>query len=110
PGDLTVYSAATGGTYALDGALFSYDPATFTATWGFTGPLGPDKLRLVLASGAGAVRSATDGQALDGEWADGTASFASGDGQPGGDFSYAFNTLPGGVTQSGAGNVTRLVV
>src|SRR5207253_1423051 len=106
PGDLTVFSAASGGSYALSAAQFSYDPATFTATWAFAAPLGADKLRLVLASGAGAVRSATDGQPLDGEWADGTASFNSGNGQPGGDFAFAFHALPGDVTQSGAVNVT----
>ncbi len=86
---------------------FSYDPATFTATWtldlaaqpdGSIG-IGADRLLIDLED----TVTDTNGTALDGEWANplglpGTGdSFPSGDGAPGGDFLFRFDVLPGNV-------------
>ena len=43
-----------------------------------------------------------DGNALDGEWNDGLTIGNSGDGTPGGDFSFRFNVLPGDADLDGA--------
>jgi hypothetical protein len=75
------------------------------ATWTLSTPLGADKIRLVLDD---SVTDAT-GQALDGEWIDGTAVMPSGNGTPGSDFSFRFNTLPGDGTQNGAVSITDIV-
>jgi hypothetical protein len=89
-------------SYAFSG--FSYNSATHTAVWTLTSPIGDDKLHIDLKStGPSAVTSA-HGDALDGEWHDGTSSFPSGDGTAGGDFNYHFNVLPGDANQSGVVN------
>ena len=106
--DLGVYGISTP-EYAMDPAGFSYPdpdgPAGLTATWKLTAavPLA-DKLLLVLSSD-----SVTDvaGNMLDGEWANGTDTYNSGDGAAGGDFAFRLNILPGDVNQSG-GRVTAL--
>ncbi len=87
---------------------FSYDAATFTATWTLSAPIDTDKLELSLSQ---AVRGVTDGLALDGEWdnpadaADPSSdTFPSGDGAAGGDFVFRFNVLPGDATGDGIVN------
>jgi hypothetical protein len=89
---------------------FTYDAATFTATWTMTGgaTFAADKLLLALDD-----TLITDGfaQPLDGEWtnppetnpvtAGGAGTFPSGNGTAGGDFLFRFNVLPGDVNQDG---------
>jgi hypothetical protein len=80
--DLT---GALGGSIGFSG--FSYDSITHTATWSLATPLAADQLQLALAN------SVTDpaNHPVDGEWVNNSSTFASGDGLPGGDFSFAFN-------------------
>jgi hypothetical protein len=96
-------------TYAT--GAFVYDPDTLTATWtladgGDTGtapdPFAAEKIRIVL-DGTTANRVVdTSGNALDGEWIpDGTDAYPSGNGIPGGDFSFRLNVLPGDANRSG---------
>jgi hypothetical protein len=106
-GDLSV-SGVSQPSYAIGG--FSYNAATFTATWTFAAPLGDDRLQLDLAAtGANAVTS-TSGIALDGTWNNGVSAFPSGAGAPGTDFKYDLNVLPGDAVQTGGPvNVLELV-
>jgi len=76
---------------------FSYDSATFSATWTMGAWLGADKLRIVISDRL----SDEAGNALDGEWTD-AVSAQSGDGAAGGDFSARFNVLPGDANDSGS--------
>jgi len=78
-------------------AGFSYDPATFTATWTFGAALGVDKWMVHLFD---LVEDAA-GNALDGEWTTGDSALPSGDGSAGGDFLFRFNVVPGDVNASG---------
>jgi hypothetical protein len=89
---VTTYGYAAGG--------FSYDPATFTATWTLDRNVPADKLRLQLRD---AVHNGA-GTALDGDWADGADAYSSGDGAAGGAFNFRVNICPGDVNQSGATN------
>ncbi|MFO7906172.1 MAG: hypothetical protein R6U98_26175 [Pirellulaceae bacterium] len=75
---------------------FAYNAAAQTATLTFDSPIDVDKLRLVIED------TVTDaaGNALDGEWEDGTST-ESGDGTAGGDFLFRFDVLPGDATDSG---------
>ncbi|HEY1380016.1 MAG TPA: hypothetical protein VGF55_24650 [Gemmataceae bacterium] len=111
-GDLQVLGANVP-TYALNAAGFSYDAATFTATWALTAPVAADKLRLVLNS-ANVTQvnptNAADRKALDGEWIDGTATGTSGDGSPGGNFAFQVNVQPGDVDNSGGVNTSDLLL
>jgi hypothetical protein len=87
--------------YAISG--FSYNSATFTATWSFATPLGADKFLVNLAgTGASAVTNA-GGIALDGTWTNGVGTFPSGASTPapGTNFLYDLNVLPGDVVQNG---------
>jgi hypothetical protein len=85
---------------------FTYNPATFTATWTLTaGSFANDKLLLRLDD---ALVSDVNGNGLDGEWTNppvgnpgGSDSFPSGDGSAGGDFAFRLNVLPGDVNRSG---------
>ena len=90
-------------SYGLNAAGFTYDSATFTATWALSGSgVSNDNLRLTVASGAGGVAQAgTGGGQLDGEWLDSTAAFPSGDGVAGGDFAFRLNVLSGDVNGDG---------
>ena len=91
-------------------STFSYNAATFTATWTLVSPIGDDKLSIDLhASGPADV---TNGQAtaLDGEWTNATSVYPSGNGSAGGDFNFAFNVLPGDVNQDGIINVQDLAL
>jgi len=76
---------------------FTYDPATFTATWKLAQPLGADKLLL----GISQTVTDTAGNALDGDWQQGSSLFPSGDGTAGGDFLFRVNLVPGDVTGDG---------
>ncbi len=101
-------------SYSTVESLFSAVPGpggTFVATWTLPSPLNADKfLATVRASATGDVR-------LDGEWTNpsGTQAgdtFPSGNGQPGGDFVFRFNMLPGDVNASGFvdhADIARLV-
>jgi len=66
----------------------------FEAKWRLESALAVDKLLAHLASDA-----ITDpaGNPLDGEWSNGAQLGPSGDGQPGGDFDFRFNALPGDI-------------
>ena len=90
-------------SYAFSG--FSYNPATFTATWKLTSPIGTDKVTITLNSVTNA-----NGDALDGEWTNGVSQFPSGNGGSGGNgssngsFVFNFNVLPGDLNQDGIVN------
>jgi Dockerin type I domain len=85
-------------------SAFSYNPITYSATWTLSSAIGADKLQVsVPSSGPNAVTDRAS-NALDGEWANGSSSFPSGNGTAGGDFNFNFNVLPGDVNQSGIVN------
>jgi hypothetical protein len=88
---------------------FTYDAATFTATWTLTtGVFGTDKLMLAVD---GSLITDDLAQPLDGEWTNlaettpvtsgGADTFPSGDGMAGGDFLFRMNVLPGDVNRDG---------
>jgi len=87
-GDLVVRGVSTP-TYTVTG--FSYDAGTKTGTWTLSTPITNDKVRLFLDDALVA--------GLDGEWADSTDTFPSGNGTAGGDFAFRFNVLRGDATQ-----------
>lgn len=97
-GDLSVYGEHTSTSYNVAGAIFGYDPVTYTATWEFSAAFPKDQLVITLAD------SVDDdfNQPLDGEWTNpyaltdtGTSVFPSGDGYAGGDFEFFLTILPG---------------
>ncbi len=79
---------------------FTYDHTNFVATWTLKQPIKADKLMIVLDGDPGGVTDLS-GNLLDGEWHDGTSNFPSGDGSPGGDFTFRFNILPGDADRNG---------
>jgi hypothetical protein len=95
-------------TYDVAGGTFSYDSATYTATWTLPQAIDTDKLLLRLnADGANPITD-QNGDHLDGEWTNpistsdtGTSTYPSGDGTAGGDFLFRFNVLPGDSNQDG---------
>jgi hypothetical protein len=98
--DLAVRGANVA-SYAV--ADFDYDTVTHTATWTLAQSLRNDKLLLDLDGGADGIVDAS-AIALDGEWANGTDSFPSGDGTAGGDLRFRLNVLPGDVSRDGKVN------
>ena len=96
---------------------FVYDPATFTATWTLTGPIGSDKLLLRLnADGSNPIEDSA-GNRLDGEWTNPTSTtpsssstYPSGDGTAGGDFLFRFNVLPGDANSDNTVNASDLAI
>jgi hypothetical protein len=81
-------------------SAFSYDSGTKTATWTLTQTLAVDRVMLDLAGdGLDPVRGVSS-DALDGEWTNGSSSYASGNGSAGGDFEFQFSILPGDANQS----------
>jgi hypothetical protein len=105
--DLAV-RGVTQATYATTD--FSYDGATFTATWTLASNVGRERLTLDLDGDAG-TGGVTDGtRLLDGEWADGADAFPSGNGAAGGDFRFRVNVVPGDANGDGAVNVADLGV
>jgi hypothetical protein len=81
-------------SYDIAGSSFSYDAATFTATWTLAAPMGADKLLIDLD--ASSVTDTTPGALLDGE----SGAFPSGNGSAGGDFQFRFNVVPGDADQN----------
>ena len=87
----------------LSGAAYSYNTTTHVAQWVYHSSLTTDKYLLNIPSAA--VTSKASGQALDGEFANGSGNLLpSGDATTGGDFNFRFNILPGDVDQNGAVN------
>lgn len=96
-GDLILSGSPEGPVLpSLASGGFVYDAATFVATWLFEAPLPLNKYLISLSS------AITDllGAPLDGDWVDGVSAFGSGDGQPGGDFNFRINVLPGDIDNS----------
>jgi len=89
-GDLVV-RGVNSATYGISG--FTYDPGTKTGTWTLTTPIVNDKVKLFLDD------ALVNG--LDGEWADSTHAYPSGDGTPGGDFAFGLHVLRGDANQDG---------
>lgn len=92
-------------------ASFSYNPLTFTATWRFVGWAISDQYALVLSDQV----TDADGNWLDGDWVNPATTttvnslvseFPSGDGSPGGIFSFVMTILPGDANLDGAVNST----
>ncbi|MHB1037685.1 MAG: Ig-like domain-containing protein [Pirellulales bacterium] len=104
-----VLSGIHGGLYDIAGALFTYDPTTFTAMWQLPQAIGPDKLVMSLnVEGSGPVQDPA-GNRLDGEWTNplnpwdtGTSTYPSGNSYAGGDFVFRFRVLPCDANQDGA--------
>jgi hypothetical protein len=96
-GDLVI-RGVNNATYTTSG--FTYDPATKTGVWTLTTPIVNDKVRLFLDDALL--------PALDGEWADGTDTYPSGNGTAGGDFLFRFNVLRGDANQDGSVNALDL--
>ncbi|MAE65663.1 MAG: hypothetical protein CMJ18_15450, partial [Phycisphaeraceae bacterium] len=85
----------------------SYDAGTFTATWTLDANIGVDSILLTLPD----TVTGTAGGALDGEWSEGTST-ESGDGTPGGVFTFRFNVVPGdtdGNLTVGTGDLTTVL-
>ena len=87
----------------LGTATYSYNSTTFAAQWVFHASFTDDKYLLNIPSAA--VTSKASGQALDGEFVNGSGNLLpSGNATTGGDFNFQFNILPGDVDQNGAVN------
>ena len=95
------------GFATVDG--FTYDAATFTATWKLAAPITADKLLIDLDGDMGGVTDIA-GNLLDGEWEDTTSTFPSGDAAAGGDFQFRFNILPGDVDRNGMTIINDLIL
>jgi hypothetical protein len=88
---------------------FNYNSATFIATWTLAAPLDADQLTLILnADGVDPIVDVT-GNRLDGEWTNPASTddpaggvFPSGDGEPGGNFTFRLNILPGDINRNGS--------
>jgi hypothetical protein len=79
---------------------FFYDAIMHTATWTFAAPLTKNAYQVDLdGNGLDPVQD-LDGNVLDGEWANNTATYASGNGIAGGDFAFSFKVLPGDANQN----------
>ncbi len=98
---LTLTDSA-GNSFELFGPLVAPDsPAgEYKAIWQLEFPLDAGRYELRLGD---SVVDADDFN-FDGEWSDGV-SVKSGDGEPGGDFSFAFTLLPGDVDGNGVVNI-----
>ncbi len=102
-GDLKVFGVNQQ-QYAFAPGGFAYDDAKHAATWTLAQPVLADKVLLRLAD---SVQSSS-GRALDGEWTDIAQVFSSGDGIPGGDFTFRFNVVAGDFDHSGTANITDI--
>jgi len=99
--NLVVRSVDDGRLY--DNGAFNYDPVKHVATWTLEGPPVADRVSLDLASGEAGVRAGgAGGNQLDGEWANGSDTYPSGDGAAGGDFHFRLNLLPADATRDGS--------
>jgi len=90
-------------------AGFFYDPQTCTATWTLNAPLVKD--RLLIDLDANGIDPVTDleGNVFDGEWTNNVSTFASGNGNAGGDFEFLLNVLPGDENSTGQVNYADYV-
>jgi hypothetical protein len=79
---------------------FHYDPVAGTAVWTLSAPVTNDRLTLVLDD-AGIAD-------LDGEWANGSDAYPSGDGTAGGDLDFGVNVLSGDANRDGRVNALDL--
>ncbi|MCC7203733.1 MAG: LEPR-XLL domain-containing protein [Phycisphaeraceae bacterium] len=84
---------------------FSYDPATFTATWTLASTLDADLVVIELNGQGDDPITTLDGRWLDGEWsnpldAQTPSTFPSGDGAQGGNFQFLLAVLPGDVNRN----------
>jgi hypothetical protein len=94
-------------SYNVAGGTFSYNAATFTATWTLPADIPDDKLLLELNAGGSAPIEDASGNRLEGAWTNptttsstATSQYPSGNGVPG-NFLFRFNVLPGNVSQNG---------
>ena len=94
-------------SYNVAGGTFSYNAATFTATWTLPAAIPDDKLLLELNAGGSDPIEDASGNRLEGAWTNptttsstGTSQYPSGNGVPG-NFLFRFNVLPGDVNQDG---------
>ena len=94
--DLAVAGVNTA-SYAVSD--YVYDAATRTATWSLAQPLRNDRVTLTLDADPGGVSGASG--RLDGEWAEGTGAFPSGNGAAGGDLVFRLRALPGDADRGG---------
>ena len=94
--DLSVAGVNTA-AYAVSD--YHYEPLTRTATWHLAQPLRNDRVTLTLDADAGGVAGPSG--RLDGEWAEGTDAFPSGDGAAGVDFAFRLRVLPGDADRNG---------
>jgi uncharacterized protein (TIGR03790 family) len=85
---------------------FSYDATAHVATWTFASPLTPDHFSLTLSS---ALVTDPSANPLDGEWTD-SVSTTSGNGAPGGDFTFTFNLLPADANHDNIVNFADFVI
>jgi len=110
-GDLELRGGA-GIAYGFAPGTFTYNAGRFVATWTLNKPLADfsttnrqteDRVRLDLnGTGPDGVRgTGPGGEFLDGEWADGTDAYPSGNGSPGGDFRFLINVVPGDANRNG---------
>ncbi len=74
-----------------------YDRIRFIASLKIASPFGVDKLQVVISD----TVTDADGNRLDGEWVNNGSQQRSGDGNPGGIFSYRINVLPGDISGDG---------
>jgi hypothetical protein len=96
------------GTYGTTG--FSYNPATYRATWSLASPIGSDKLTLTLDGNTATAVTDVTGNKLDGEWTNNSSTFPSGNGTAGGNFVFGVWVLPGDVDGSGLVNVNDVAI
>ena len=94
--DLVVTGVNTA-SYAV--AAFGFDPSSRTASWVLAQPLRNDRVTLTLDADPGGVSGASG--RLDGEWAEATGAFPSGNGTAGGDFAFRLRALPGDADRNG---------
>jgi hypothetical protein len=80
-------------------AAYGFDPSSRTASWTLAQPLRNDRVTLTLDADPGGV-SGPSGR-LDGEWADASSAFPSGNRTQGGDFVFRLRALPGDADRSG---------
>ncbi|MCA9213609.1 MAG: hypothetical protein KDB27_11115 [Planctomycetales bacterium] len=92
--DVTL-TGTEGKTYTFPPGTVNFDAASNTASILLPANLTHDALTLTIGD------TVTDlgGNALDGEWTDGSTLPRSGNGSAGGDFIYSFNVLPGDTNQ-----------
>jgi hypothetical protein len=102
------YGFATGGfSYTAQDTSGDSTPDRFIATWTLSQNLAAEKV-LIDLDGDGVnpvntpITSKSSGLALDGEWVNGSDTYNSGNGTPGGDFEFRFNVLPGDVNRDGS--------